>query len=110
MTSPRTRSPGRRLLRAPILAYQRGLSPFMPPACRFYPVCSQYAVEAIDRHGAMKGAVLAAWRILRCNPLSRGGVDLPPAPGMWRTPAGCAPTAPEALPLTPDPDPSSSLA
>ncbi|GGK30479.1 putative membrane protein insertion efficiency factor [Deinococcus malanensis] len=59
-----------------IRAYQRDLSPRKPsPTCRFIPTCSQYAVEAIERHGALKGGWLATWRIMRCNPLVPGGVD-----------------------------------
>ncbi len=76
----------RRLLALPIRAYQVGISPYTPPACRYYPVCSQYALDAIRVHGALKGTVLALGRICRCNPASRGGVDPVPAPGMWRNP------------------------
>lgn len=70
----------RTLLVLPIRFYQQCLSPLMPPACRFVPTCSEYAVVAITRHGACKGSVLAVWRILRCHPFSRGGYDpVPPA-------------------------------
>lgn len=63
----------------PIRIYQKTLSPLLPPACRFEPRCSQYAIEAIMRHGIIKGGILAAWRILRCQPLSAGGFDpVPP--------------------------------
>jgi len=62
-----------------IALYQRLLSPLLPPACRFHPSCSSYAREAIAVHGAAKGSLLAAWRILRCQPLCRGGLDpVPP--------------------------------
>ncbi len=65
---------------APALAlinlYRRFVSPLLPPACRFLPSCSEYSAGAIERHGLLRGALLAAWRVLRCNPLSRGGVDL----------------------------------
>ncbi|WP_250258406.1 membrane protein insertion efficiency factor YidD [Dermabacter sp. Marseille-Q3180] len=67
-------------------AYQRGISPYLPAACMYTPVCSQYAVDSIRRHGTFKGLLLAAWRILRCNPLSHGGIDPTPAPGMWTNP------------------------
>lgn len=67
-------------------AYQRGISPYLPSACMYAPVCSQYAVDSIRRHGTVKGLLLAAWRILRCNPLSHGGIDPTPAPGMWTNP------------------------
>ncbi len=46
-----------------------------PPSCRFYPTCSEYAVQAISKYGAMKGGVKAVWRILRCNPFNKGGFD-----------------------------------
>lgn len=80
-----TRFP-RRLLALPVRAYQVGISPYTPPACRFYPVCSQYGMDALRVHGAVKGTLLTAWRILRCNPLTRGGPDPVPAPGMWSNP------------------------
>ena len=55
--------------------YQRYLSPLKPASCRFYPTCSEYAVQAIARYGLARGALLAAWRILRCHPFCRGGYD-----------------------------------
>ena len=55
--------------------YKRMLSPLLLPACRFVPSCSDYAVEAVDRHGVCCGGALAAWRLLRCHPFSRGGYD-----------------------------------
>ena len=58
--------------------YQRRISPLFPPRCKYYPTCSQYAVTAIERFGLLKGGLLAVWRILRCNPFSKGGVDLVP--------------------------------
>ena len=64
-----------RLLIAPIRFYQRFISPLTPPACRFTPPCSQYAVEAIRKHGPIKGLLLAIWRILRCNPWGGSGYD-----------------------------------
>jgi putative membrane protein insertion efficiency factor len=60
-------------------AYKRLVSPFMPPACRFHPTCSEYAAQAVEAHGALKGSVLAAGRLLRCNPWSAGGFDPVPA-------------------------------
>lgn len=59
--------------------YQKRISPLFPSACRYYPTCSNYALEALKIHGFFKGSALAIWRILRCNPYSRGGVD--PVPG-----------------------------
>ena len=63
-----------------IKTYQLTLSPlFSHGSCRFTPTCSQYALEAIEVHGIFKGCLLAAWRILRCNPFSKGGWDpVPP--------------------------------
>jgi putative membrane protein insertion efficiency factor len=55
--------------------YQRNISPMKKPCCRFYPTCSQYALEAIQKYGAFKGFFLALWRILRCNPFCKGGYD-----------------------------------
>jgi hypothetical protein len=64
-----------RVLLGLIAAYQRFLSPLMGHGCRFYPSCSHYACQAIDKHGPLKGAGLALWRILRCHPWSKGGID-----------------------------------
>lgn len=58
-----------------IRVYQLTLSRVLPPSCRFYPSCSQYGYEAIQRYGIFKGGWMAAWRILRCNPWNQGGHD-----------------------------------
>ena len=58
--------------------YQRLVSPLLPPACRFYPSCSAYAIQALERHGALRGTLLAARRLGRCHPFHPGGVDLVP--------------------------------
>jgi hypothetical protein len=58
-----------------IKGYQKIISPVLPPSCRFYPTCSEYGIEAITKYGVIKGGLMAAWRILRCNPLSKGGYD-----------------------------------
>lgn len=55
--------------------YQKNISPRKKPCCRFIPTCSQYAYEAVNIHGAFKGSFMALWRILRCNPLFKGGYD-----------------------------------
>jgi uncharacterized protein len=65
----------KRIMLGGITIYRRGISPLFPASCRFTPTCSQYAYEAIDRFGPIKGSRLAAWRILRCNPLVPGGYD-----------------------------------
>jgi putative membrane protein insertion efficiency factor len=62
-------------------AYKFAVSPFSLPACRYTPTCSEYALEAIDRHGALRGVALAAWRLLRCHPFVRGGYD--PVPSVY---------------------------
>lgn len=74
----------KRLVLAPIGWYRKYISPAIAPRCRYYPSCSTYAVEAIEVHGVFKGLALSAWRILRCNPYSRGGVDHVPEVGHWR--------------------------
>ncbi|RMI14469.1 membrane protein insertion efficiency factor YidD [Cellulomonas triticagri] len=84
----------RRVLVLAIRGYQRFLSPLTPPTCRFYPSCSAYAVIALERHGVVKGTRLAVWRILRCNPWNRGGVDdVPPAGPHRRHPHGAVASA-----------------
>ena len=65
----------RTIATAPVRLYQRAISPGIPARCRYHPTCSEYAVQAIRRYGVLRGVVLAAWRILRCNPWSHGGVD-----------------------------------
>ncbi len=55
--------------------YQKNISPLTPPCCKYYPVCSVYGIQAIERFGAFKGFFLILWRILRCNPFSSGGYD-----------------------------------
>jgi putative membrane protein insertion efficiency factor len=60
---------------APIRFYQRAISPGLPARCKYHPSCSQYAVDAVRHYGILRGVVLAAWRLLRCNPWSHGGVD-----------------------------------
>ncbi len=72
----------KRILIALIDFYRREISPLTPPSCRHIPTCSAYAREAVEAHGALKGTMLAAWRVLRCNPFSRGGFDpVPPKKG-----------------------------
>lgn len=63
------------LVLAPIRLYQRLLSPLIPARCKYHPSCSEYAVQAVRAHGPVRGLVLAGWRLLRCNPLSDGGID-----------------------------------
>ena len=68
----------RRALIALVRGYRYFLSPWLGQSCRFYPTCSVYAIEALQRHGAASGTYLAAWRILRCNPYCQGGHDAVP--------------------------------
>ena len=67
------------MIRAYLLLLLRGykaiLSPMLPNACRFVPTCSEYAMEAVELHGVLRGGLKAAWRILRCHPLVKGGYD-----------------------------------
>ena len=84
--------------------YKRFISPMLPHACRFVPTCSEYAMEAVECHGVMRGSVLAAGRLLRCHPFARAGYDPPPQQVQKRDLLGgsgpvpedmhCAPAAP----------------
>jgi uncharacterized protein len=90
--SPREGSPPvgglTRLLRAvavaPVMIYQRVVSPAIPRRCKYEPTCSRYAVEAIREYGILRGLVLAGWRLLRCNPWSHGGYDPVKAQRLFR--------------------------
>lgn len=101
--------PFRRLLTGLITLYRSFISPMLGPRCKYHPTCSAYALQAIETHGAAKGTALGTWRLLRCNPFSKGGYDPVPAQGRWlpdvypdgrprRTPATLQeqPTAPSA--------------
>jgi len=55
--------------------YKRWISPARPPSCRYVPTCSEYAMEAVERYGVLRGGMMAAWRVLRCHPLATGGLD-----------------------------------
>lgn len=70
----------RELLVAPVRLYQRLISPMLGPRCRFYPSCSAYCIEALQKHGAGRGVYLTARRLVRCHPLSEGGFDPVPEP------------------------------
>jgi uncharacterized protein len=70
---------------APIVVYQRFVSPAIPRRCKYEPTCSRYAVEAIGEYGILKGLVLAGWRLLRCNPWSYGGYDPVETQRVFRT-------------------------
>lgn len=72
----------RRFLLAALRFYKTTISPQLPAACRYTPTCSEYAIEAIQVHGALRGALMAARRLLSCNPFARGGYD--PVPGTHR--------------------------
>ncbi|MDQ0582158.1 membrane protein insertion efficiency factor YidD [Streptomyces rishiriensis] len=110
-------------MKYPLLAliklYQWTISPLLGPVCKYYPSCSHYGYTAIDRHGAIKGTALTAWRILRCNPWSLGGVDhVPPRKrprwhemlrDAWRTRRG-GPSAAETATEENLPSPSSPAA
>lgn len=66
-----------------IRGYQKHISPHLGHHCRFVPTCSEYAVQALQVHGPVKGLLLAVWRILRCNPLGKFGFDPVPPKGRW---------------------------
>ncbi len=70
----------KQVLRFALRGYQRFISPGLPHSCRFVPTCSEYALEAIERHGAIRGSWLALSRLLRCQPFARAGYDPPPVP------------------------------
>ena len=72
-----------RLVILPISFYQRAVSPLLPPACRYTPTCSQYMVEAVQKHGALKGLYLGIRRILRCHPWGGYGYDPVPDEFHW---------------------------
>jgi putative membrane protein insertion efficiency factor len=70
----------KKVLQIPIHVYRKFISPLTPPSCRFYPTCSEYALEALEEHGAFKGSWLAAKRIAKCHPFHPGGIDpVPPS-------------------------------
>ena len=71
----RLREIPRRIVLLPIRGYQKFISPALPPSCRFSPSCSQYALEAVSKHGALKGMWLGARRLVRCHPFNPGGYD-----------------------------------
>ena len=71
----------KRLLLGFIRFYRKYISPLTPATCKYIPTCSQYGLEAIERFGAFKGGLLTLWRVLRCNPWSKGGYD--PIPERW---------------------------
>ena len=77
-----------KLLAAPLLlvihGYRKFISPLTPPSCRLHPSCSTYALQAIKVHGPIKGFVLSVWRLIKCNPFTKGGVDPVPQKGSWR--------------------------
>jgi uncharacterized protein len=56
-------------------AYKRIISPILPDSCRFYPTCSEYAMQAVNKYGVLKGSIKSIYRILRCNPFNKGGYD-----------------------------------
>lgn len=73
--------PMRKALQLPVRFYRKFISPLTPPSCRFYPTCSEYALEALEVHGALKGSWLTVKRLCKCHPFHPGGIDhVPPAP------------------------------
>lgn len=80
--------PLRQLLILGVHFYKRWISPGLPSSCRYHPSCSTYAAQSLQRHGAVKGMMLASWRILKCNPFTEGGVNPIPEKGKWRSDVG----------------------
>jgi uncharacterized protein len=58
-----------------IRGYKKLISPLLSPSCRFYPTCSEYSIQALEKYGVIKGGIKSIWRILRCNPFNKGGYD-----------------------------------
>ena len=81
----------RKLVLVPLRLYQRLISPALGARCKYYPSCSEYAAQAIERFGILRGLVLAGWRLLRCNPWSHGGFDPVDAQRLFR-PKATAPS------------------
>lgn len=77
----------KKALLALLRGYKKWISPHLGNNCRFEPTCSEYAMQAVETHGAGKGLLLASWRVLRCNPFGKVGYDPPPERGRWRNPA-----------------------
>ncbi len=75
---------------AAVRVYQVLLSPLFAGSCKYHPSCSQYAIDALRRHGLLRGSVLAGWRLLRCNPWSHGGVDRADDQTLFARPGGNA--------------------
>lgn len=84
------------LLLALLRAYQYFASPWVGGSCRYWPTCSEYSREAIERHGALRGSWLTAARLARCHPYGRGGVDPVPLQFAWRCACGTPPDDPAA--------------
>jgi putative membrane protein insertion efficiency factor len=92
----------KRLLLKVIAAYQRWISPAFPRRCKYEPTCSNYAAEAVRELGFMRGSIVAGWRVLRCNPLSNGGIDDVKDRSLFRS-SGRALSSPHACVATPHP-------
>ena len=69
------KQPAKRVVLGMLRGYKWAISPLFPPACRYVPTCSEYAMDAVERHGVLRGALMAVGRVLRCHPLARGGYD-----------------------------------
>jgi putative membrane protein insertion efficiency factor len=90
----------RELFLVPLHVYRRLISPVLPPRCKYYPSCSAYAVQAVRELGVIRGTVVAAWRVMRCNPWSLGGVDELSDRRLFRDHEDCAHSGPALEHLT----------
>lgn len=92
----------------PVRLYRLAISPLLGETCKYFPSCSTYAVQALTRHGLLKGILLTGWRLLRCNPWSHGGSDRVPPRGRWRPDPYVAPqSAPDGTLVEGSPSPVS---
>ena len=74
----------REIFLLPVHIYRKWVSPMLGPHCKYYPTCSAYALTAVRKHGIIYGSALAIWRLLRCNPWSKGGIDYVPEKKFWQ--------------------------
>jgi putative membrane protein insertion efficiency factor len=94
----------RELFLLPLHAYRKLISPVLPPRCKYYPSCSAYGVQAVRELGVIRGSIVAAWRVVRCNPWSLGGVDELSDRRLFRDHDDCGHEHHPTSPASPPPD------